>query len=448
MLDSFLTFINQFNPSLKEKPTILTVSGGIDSMVMLHLFHKANLPAVVAHCNFGLRGEDSVTDQEFVKMAAERYGYPFYFNYFETKAYASTNGLSTQMAARDLRYKWFEALRDELNLHWIATAHHINDSLETSLINFSRGTSIAGLMGVPVINKHIIRPLLFASRNELLDYLQKNDIAWREDSSNASLAYDRNVIRHKVIPILKTLNESLENSFVATSERLRAGEQILNEYLNQWKQTVLKIGKEGYYVPIDEIDLVSEPIYRLWYILKDFGFTYKQIPNIYAGRNGLSGKKFFSSNHILIVDRACFIIQAKDTATDYSPIFIDSTNAEIILDRGNLTLTSMQNSSVELIHHENSNYLDAAFVKFPLEIRKLEPGDKIKPFGMKGRSKKISDILIDLKINIFEKEKIRVLVNSDNEIIWVMGIRTSETFRITNKTTNILRVELILNSVL
>lgn len=447
MLDSFLTFINQFDPSLRDGPTILTVSGGIDSMVMLHLFHKAGLPAVVAHCNFGLRGEASMGDEQFVKEVAETYRYPFYVNHFNTKEYASKNGVSTQMAARELRYSWFELLRKELNLNWVATAHHINDSLETSLINFSRGTSIAGLAGIAVVNIHIIRPLLFANRSQLLQYLQENGIAWREDSSNASLDYDRNVIRHKVIPILKGLNESLENSFVATSEKLRAGENILNEYLDQWRSSVLEKRSGVYYISIAQIELVSEPNYRLWFILKDFGFTYKQIPGIYAARKGLSGKVFFSTKHVLLVDRDNFIIQPENEISIFEPVFIAGPNEEIMLDIGKLNVSLVQNKDFEPIFHKNKCYLDASVIQFPLLIRKLELGDKIKPFGMKGRSKKVSDILIDLKLNVFEKKKIRVLVNGDNEIIWILGIRLSDTFRVTDTTTYLLKVELLLNQI-
>ena len=200
MLEAFLTFINQQKIDLDRKSTLLTVSGGVDSIVLVDLFYRAGFKAGIAHCNFGLRNEESDGDEAFVTALADTYGFPLHLKRFQTREYAKNKGVSTQMAARDLRYRWFGEIRKEFGYDYVATAHHINDSLETVLLNFTRGTGLAGLHGIAAKNDTLIRPLLFASRNTIENYIHDNQLSWREDSSNESDNYRRNLIRHKVVP--------------------------------------------------------------------------------------------------------------------------------------------------------------------------------------------------------------------------------------------------------
>ena len=443
MLDSFLTFINQFNPSFRQKATILTVSGGIDSMVMMDLFYKAELPVVVAHCNFGLRGQDSVLDEEFVREQSARYNFDFYVKHFETKKYSKSQGVSTQMAARDLRYAWFETLRVSLGLSWIATGHHLNDSLETSLINFSRGSHLAGLAGVPVRNGNIVRPLLFADRHQVFRYLEDNNLEWREDSSNSSLDYSRNRIRHQVVPVLKALNPSLEQSFQLTQTRLVSAERLLNSFLDTWKSNHVKQQGDALSIAFNDLEKVVEPIYLLWYLLKDYGFQYKQIHDIYQSRLGISGKIFITSEYTLLVDREYFVVKKKLSERFVSSIEIEEGTRESSFSGGELIFTKLSGEDNALVPNPLHAYLDYSQLVFPLRIRKPVKGDRIKPIGMQGKSKKISDILIDLKLSLFEKESVFILENGNHEIIWVIGIRLGDPFKLTERTQQILKVEFL-----
>ncbi|PWJ57099.1 tRNA(Ile)-lysidine synthase [Dyadobacter jejuensis] len=431
MLDSFLTFINHFNPALHQRPTLLAVSGGVDSMVMLDLFSRAGLPVVVAHCNFGLRGEASLNDEGFVREKALAYGFPCEVTHFQTKAFAKENGLSTQMAARELRYQWFEFLRETQQFHWIATAHHLNDSLETSLLNLVRGTGIAGLKGVPVQAERVIRPLLFASRDQILDYAQAQNISWVEDQSNASLDYDRNLIRHRVVPVLKGLNPSLEEGFRSSSERFRAADRLLSHFLGQWKQEVLRLRDNAWYIDLERLWSEQEVAYRLFFLLSDFDFNDRQIPSILEAGRHHSGKRFYSNTHCLLVDRGQYIIKQLKEPEEIGSQYIWDLPAQLRVGGGQLLLDErIRSSEINLQADPAMVFLNPEGLKFPLELRRWVQGDRLRPFGMKGRSKKVSDLLIDSKMNVFEKDKVRVLVNADGEIIWVVGLRASEKYRL------------------
>ncbi|CAG4992076.1 tRNA(Ile)-lysidine synthase [Dyadobacter sp. CECT 9275] len=433
MLDSFLTFINQFNPSLTEVSTLLTVSGGVDSMAMMHLFHKAGLPAAVAHCNFGLRGVESDEDEALVRETADIYGFKFYVTRFETKKYADQFSVSTQMAARDLRYTWFEKIRKENHYHWVATAHHLNDSIETALLNLSRGTGISGFRGVPVINHTIVRPLLYASRDEILAYAMQEGINWREDCSNESLDYQRNVIRHKVIPVLKEINPSLEDSFAVTAERVRAADRLLTEFLENWKNQILISDGNETRIPVDKLRESGEPVYRLSFILEPYGFRYRQVEQILRS-SGSSGKIFYSETNQLLTDRNTLILKPRGGDQPLEEIKIQRFPAHYAMAEGILSFEDAAVEIKDIVKSANHIYFDGDQISYPLTVRKWQPGDKFAPLGMEGRKKKVSDLLIDLKLTVFQKEKVRVLVNGDDEIIWVIGIRTAHRFRIQSDT--------------
>nr|WP_295933432.1 tRNA lysidine(34) synthetase TilS [uncultured Dyadobacter sp.] len=439
MLDSFLTFINQHTPQLKKQPTLLAVSGGIDSAVMAHLFHTMGFKAGIAHCNFGLRGEESEGDEAFVKDLADRYGFPFFSTHPDTHKIAASRKVSTQMAARDLRYEWFENVRQEFDYQWIATAHHANDSLETLLLNLVRGTGLPGLHGIMPVSRKLIRPLILASRAEVEEYAAENQLQWREDRSNSTDKYARNKIRHHVIPVLQQLNPSLEATFLQTSERLRAANLLLEEYLGKWKSDVADDQGGVMRIPIRSLREETEPAYRLLGILQPYGYSYPQAKDIIKALTGIPGKKFHSPSHVLLVDREDLILKQRVE---------ELAQGEILVDVGQETFEwgrfkfIMREKAEEAMRDGDRIELDADQLMFPLKIRKWRQGDVFCPFGMHGKRKKVSDLLVEKKINLFEKEGVCVLVNGNEEIVWVVGFRADERFRTRETSKNILVISM------
>jgi tRNA(Ile)-lysidine synthase len=443
MLDSFLTFINQQKWNLAGQKTLLAISGGVDSVVMLHLFHKAGLDAGVAHCNFGLRGVESNEDEEFVKELAARYNYPVHVKCFETKSFAETNSMSTQMAARQLRYAWFEELIERHSFSMVATAHHVNDSLETTLLNLARGTGLAGMHGIPVRNGNIIRPLLFATRTEIQEYLDQNDLVWREDRSNRTTDYKRNLIRHKVIPVLREINPALEHTFEASSERLGAADKLLESFMTVWKQDVLESVDGELQINIKKLLSSEEPTYGLWFILRDYGFNYQQMNQLLDSAHGLSGKIFHSPSHTVLKNRDWFVIREINASKSFFAGEISEETGTHWFGNTQVVVNIFRrDDSFELVKSSDMVFVDLDSLVFPLTIRTWEKGDVFYPFGMAGKKKKISDLLIDSKVSVFEKEDIRVLQSGNGEIVWVIGMRSDERFRITDKTRQIMSIRI------
>ncbi|WP_255711088.1 tRNA lysidine(34) synthetase TilS [Dyadobacter chenhuakuii] len=441
MLDAFLTFINQHKLDLEKQPCLLTVSGGVDSIVMLHLFHKAGFSVGIAHCNFGLRGEESNGDEEFVRQLAQAYGFPFFAKHFDVKSFAKEKGISTQMAARDLRYEWFETLKTTNGYTYIATAHHANDSLETTLLNLTRGTGLSGLHGISGINNHLIRPLLLATKEQILTYAQENALTWREDRSNASDDYKRNLIRHKVVPVLQQLNPSLEATFIHSSAKLSSADRLLKEMLDEWASGV--VVKEGEQVRISKAKIVleSEPGYRLWHILQDYGFAYAQVEKIVEGLNGMPGKLFESASYTLLIDRKDLILKNRVIAASDDEIKIEESQSEVNIAGRLISLyKKSRNSNDELPSNKSIVSINYDKLVFPLKIRKWEVGDSFRPLGMNGARKKLSDLFIDSKMDRFAKEQVLVLLNGNGEVIWVVGVRLDERYKVHGRTAHILQV--------
>lgn len=442
MLDSFLTFINLQKWDLTKKRTLLAVSGGIDSVVLLQLFHIAGFDVGIAHCNFGLRGEDSDGDAQFVKDLSEKYGVDIYTKKFETKMFARQQAVSTQMAARDLRYAWFEEIRSQNGYDWIATAHHANDSIETMLLNLTRGTGLTGLHGVPVKNGRIIRPLLFAAREEIWKYLNEQKLVWREDRSNASVDYKRNRIRHQVIPVLKDINPSLESTFQSTAERLRAADVLLQTFLEKSTQELISSSEDYFKIAIDQLIEGVEPEYRLWFILKNYGFTYLQAQQIVGASYGSSGKIFESPTHEVLKDRDYFVIKTKSVQQPDIELLISGEPKTYFLGSGSVLKVENLERTAEVDLKNGSGILlvDKDLLTFPLVLRNWKAGELIRPYGMGGKRKKISDLLIDAKKNLYQKQRVQVIVNGRSEVIWIVGLRTDHIFQISDKTRNILKI--------
>lgn len=441
MLESFLTFINQQKLDISKKSTLLTVSGGADSVVMAHLFYRAGFSASIAHCNFGLRDRESDEDEIFVKQLAEQYSFPFFTTRFETKKFAAEQGISTQMAARDLRYQWFEKLRTAQNIDFIATAHHANDAFETVLLNLIRGTGLAGLHGISVINQNLIRPLLFASKDQILQYIDENQLEYREDSSNFSDNYKRNLIRHEVVPVLKKMNPSLEKTFTVTLQRLGSAERLLSDFLKEWRKEIVKNIEGDSHISIKAILNSPEPAYRLWFILQDFGFSYVQAQEVFSAADGISGKVFFSVSHQVLKDRDSYIVSKIEKPEEDDDLIID--RPEGIFKTGRLIFEInkyLKTDDFKIDKKKSSVCFDASKLIFPITVRNWVRGDTFFPFGMKGKSKKVSDLLIDLKLNLNQKRKIRILSNGNGDVIWVIGLRTDEKYKVTDLTQEIIQV--------
>jgi len=410
---------------------LLAVSGGLDSMVMLHLFQACGFLVGVAHVNFQLRGEESESDEQFVKNWCAVHNIPFFVQRFQTNNYAMEEKMSIQMAARELRYSWFEELLEKERFRYVATAHHLNDSIETVLINLVRGTGIEGMTGIPVINGNRIRPLLFASKSEIEDYAAEKGITWREDSSNLTDNYQRNFIRHQIIPALKKINPALEDTFRDTVSRIRSELTILHHDLEGWKKENWK--KEGEIIRIRKNGLQPDqgPA-RLWHCIKPFGFSYAQCEDILRALYGQSGKQFLVSDYKLVVDRDFLVITPGKNNLEEVVIEMKQEDAVLgsyqMLVKPTLELTPSSNP-------DNAT-LDADKLTFPLIWRKWKPGDYFFPLGMTHR-KKISDFLIDNKISVGEKDLVTV-IEAGGEIVWVVGHRIDNRYKITPQTKNVL----------
>lgn len=425
MLEQFLNHIKQHSLFSDEDRVLLAVSGGLDSMVMLSLFKEAGFSFGVAHCNFQLRGVESNGDELFVRKSCEHLGVPFFSIQFETERYAKQNGLSIQIAARELRYAWFSELLEKEHFNYLATAHHFNDSIETVLLNWIHGGSLEGFTGIPVKNKQIIRPLLFALRSDLEQYAKKNKIDWREDASNITDDYQRNFLRHQVIPRLKEINPSLESTLQYGIKKVLGEEQFLQTSIADWKQHYLK--EQGSSIRIEKKLIEKIPSAIVYKILKPYGFNFSQCEDVWMISNGQSGKEFFSTSHHLVIDREDIIITPKQQV--WENVLIERNQ-----NQANLGSRMME---IKRVHAEPSSdpniaVLDADMLQFPLVWRKWKAGDYFHPLGM-SHKRKLSDFLIDKKISMAEKNYVTVL-ESAGQIVWVVGYRIDDRFKLTVST--------------
>lgn len=427
MLQAFRQHIEQKKLCKATDKILVAVSGGLDSMVLLHLLRLAGYSVGVAHANFQLRGKESDADEEFVKKFCHRWNLPFYGNRFETNNYATAHGVSTQMAARELRYPWFQEVLHKENYDWIATAHHANDSLETILLNLSKGAGMEGMMGVEAKNKNIIRPLLFATREEIENYAAATEIAWREDSSNSSDDYQRNFIRHQLVPLLKQINPSVEESVQRTITKLKGVKELAQIGIDQWKTQYQKIENGKIRLRKNGLKDHQHAEGILFALVKEYGFNLDQCADIIHSLHGQSGKKFSAPDYELVVDRDELILYKLFNETE-----VLIPDSEGIYQLGNLTLNVRFNSLLSISTNKNTACLDASKLPFPLKWRKWQEGDRFYPLGMK-HQKKLSDFFIDEKMTLADKESATV-IESNEQIIWVVGHRIDDRYKITDET--------------
>jgi len=418
---------------------LLAVSGGKDSVLMAQLFKLAGFDFSIAHCNFNLRADESQRDEAFVRMLASTLEVKFYVTHFDTKAYAQEHQLSTQMAARELRYQWFEQIRQAHNYAAIAVAHHQNDSIETLLLNLTRGTGISGLHGILPKRDHLVRPLLFLSRQQIDELLEVNHIDFVEDSSNETSKYARNKIRLNVIPHLQEINPNLEETFVQNIQRFAATEEVLQQVVNQKRNEIFRVKDDGIYLSIDKINELKPQFLLLYELLKPYHFSSAVVNEILLALTKQSGTSFYSHSHRATINREDIMISALPTPMQHEAILMHPKDEIVVI---NNQAISLRYTAAGLIDYAASKaFVPVEKLIFPLIIRFRQDGDKFIPLGMK-QHKKLSDFLIDSKVPLPQKEKIPLLINGNGEMIWVAGLRLDNRYKVNATTKKVAIFEL------
>jgi tRNA(Ile)-lysidine synthase len=433
MLSLFQEHIAQQKLFHSEERILLAFSAGIDSVVLAELLLASKFKIGIAHVNFQLRGNESDENENFAKAFAEKYSLAFYSIRFDTLAFAAQEKISIQMAARKLRYDWFEEIRLQENYDSIVTAHHLSDSIETFFINLSRGTGIAGLHGISLHINHIKRPLLPFTKKEITAYAAKNNFAWQEDSSNQKDAYLRNHIRHNIVPEFEKINPS----FAHQMDELLLEISEVEKIKNNWLSDLQKIGlekKDGHIcIAIDWLKSLMQGKYFLSQTLKSFGFSITSSNDCWKALDKQSGIQFFSASHRLVKDRTHLLIETlseEQLAQQAAATHFLWQPSQMVLDLGPFVIEGLESTSVPALDQLNSNQacLNADLLVFPLQIRKWQAADSFQPLGMQG-NKKLSDFFIDEKFSLIEKDNTFVMV-SGTDIVWVIGHRISEKYKV------------------
>nr|WP_281502585.1 tRNA lysidine(34) synthetase TilS [Arenibacter sp. F20364] len=418
-------------PHLKEGKFLLACSGGVDSVVLAHLSASYELDFSIAHCNFKLRGSESDKDEDLVRKLAKDLGKEIFVTSFDTYGYMAKHKTNLQIAARELRYNWFLQIMTTHHINTLVTAHHADDSLETFLINLSRGTGIEGLTGIPSHTASISRPLLQFFRKEIKTYAEANDIIWREDASNENTKYLRNNIRHNIIPKLKELNPSFLNNFLKTQEFLGQTQEIANNHISALREQLFK--KEGQVekVAVAPLLALNPTKAYLFHFFREYGFT--QWDDIYGLLKANSGKEVHSNTHRLLKDRDILLL--KPIAQNSTEVFTIEEGQALVSEPISLKFSKVKTigeTSLKII------YLDKETLKYPLIVRKCQKGDYFYPLGMGGK-KKVSKYFKDEKMDIFAKEK-QWLLCSGNNVVWIIGKRADDRFKITDRTKEIIKI--------
>ena len=406
-------FIDQKSLFERCDKVLVALSGGADSVALLRVLHALGYQCECAHCNFHLRGEESNRDEAFVQQLCQKFDIPLHVTHFDTTDYAHTKRISIEMAARELRYQWFETLRQSIGAKVIAVAHHRDDSVETFLLNLIRGTGINGLKGIAPKNGYVVRPLLQESRENILDYLQHLNQEYVTDSTNLQDEYMRNKIRLNLLPLMKELNPSVSESIAATTERLADAALIYNKEREMAIQRVMKGEKV---ISISALLDETAPSSLLFELLHPYGFNSSQIKDIYQSLFGQSGRRFHSSQWEVLRDRDSLILHSfSGEETDHVPPTLTYETVDIT-------------PEFIILRDKHIACLDADKVTLPLTVRKWQAGDKFTPLGMKGK-KNVSDYLTDRKFTLFQKEHQYVACQGD-KIVWLIGERIDNAYRI------------------
>lgn len=438
--EKFRSYLAEHDLCTEQQRVLLAVSGGVDSMVMLTLFARAGYNVGVAHCNFQLRGEEAEEDDRLVEATAARYGVPFHITRFDTMAEVEATGESVEMVARRLRYTWFETLCQEHGYEKIAIAHHADDSVETFFINLLRGTGLRGLTGIHIVNGRIIRPLLFSQRKEILEYARAEKIPYREDSSNASTKYLRNKFRLGVIPRIREIAPHFTDTMAANVERLTAAQRFVDRCIERIRLDMVRREGEATIIDLHQMDAQLPEDFVLFELLRDYGFNNEVIGNLHRALHSEhgSGKRFFSKDYVAYIDRGRILITLIPD-DEYCPSEVTRTTERLYCGGAMLRFEYVDVDDIEVLRQpETVALLDVSKLSFPLMVRRWNPGDTFVPFGMDNR-KKVSDFLIDHKVSRPEKRSQFVVVSGE-EIVWVVGRRIDDRYKIDAKTENVLRI--------
>lgn len=426
MIRRFKEYIDRQHLFAQDEKVLAAVSGGADSSVLCHLLHSAGYSFAIAHCNFNLRPGDCDRDEQFVRQLAEHYGVECHVARFDTRTYAAANHLSVEEAARDLRYDYFKKQLAENGYAVVATAHHSDDSAETFFINLMRGTGIAGLHGILPKSGSVVRPMLCFSRADILAYAEQNGIDFVTDETNSSLDYRRNRVRHQLLPLIRDMAPGFDATLTRTIANLADTELVYREFIENMQNRIIQHSAEADILPIEELRTLNPRRTLMFELLKPYGFNSATVAEIEATLDGQPGSVFRSPTHRLVRDRDALIVESLSVANP-EPAFTAT-----IVDASEITPEMLRNSHL-------TAYFDADKVKMPLSLRPWRDGDRFTPFGMRG-SRLVSDFLKDLKLSYFQKERVRLLCDSDGNILWVVGLRTANQPRITETTNRVLKI--------
>ncbi len=442
ILKRFKDILNEYQ--WQDRRVIVAVSGGLDSMLLAWLFHEAAVQFQVAHCNFGLRGVESDEDEAFVRSWAVARGIPFHVASFNTRDILEKEGGNLQETARVLRYDWLEGLRVQLNYDFIATAHHMQDGVETMLINLFRGTGISGLHGILPQYGNIIRPLLSFSKEEMKVFATKVEITWREDSSNAKDDYTRNQVRHRLLPIAEEIFPNVLYNLYGNLNRFREVEQLYNESIERYRHRLVEQRGEDRYIPVLKLKYCQPLGTLFWELVKPYNFKPAQLHDLLHLLNAETGRYVQSGTHRIIRNRN-FLIITSLKAEESHFMLLSGQEEKWTIPGGTLQVTPVH-SHEEIVKQKKflsteprEVYLDAASLSYPLILRPWKTGDYFYPLGMSKKKKKLSRFFIDQKMALHEKEKIWV-VESNKKIVWIVGMRLDERFKVTEHTRQLLHM--------
>ncbi len=437
LLKNFTNYIFKQHLFTPKDKLLIAVSGGVDSVVLCKLCKQAGFDFAIAHCNFTLRGGESIRDEKFVQALAKKYDVPFFVQVFDTTSIAKENKKSIEETARKLRYDWFLVLLKENNFKYLLTAHHANDNVETVMMNFFRGTGIKGLRGILPKQNNIIRPLLFAKRNEIEKFSVENNIAFVTDSTNAASDYTRNYFRNELIPSIEKVYPETVINVLNNIDRFLDIEYLYKESVDAFKQNLLAIKGKETHIPVLKL-AKAKPLQTVIYeIILPYNFTALQVTEVEKLLTADSGKYIASSTHRILKNRNWLIISEIENVLDNTYFLIEENDSVIVFGKDKLLLRNLR--TIDKIDADPSiAYIDTKVLKYPLLLRKWKQGDYFYPLGMT-KKKKLSRFFIDQKLSLLQKENVWV-IESDKKIVWVVGLRIDDRFKILNKYSNILKI--------